>query len=762
MQMKRLKMVFVCCLVCLSTMMHAQKTSYVDYVNTLMGTDSKYLLSNGNTYPAIAMPWGMNFWMPQTGQMGEGWAYTYSSDKIRGFKQTHQPSPWINDYGQFSIMPITGKPEFDQDKRASWFTHKTEVAKPYYYKVYLSDYNVTTEITPTDRAAMFRFTFAEEKNAYIVIDAFDRGSYVKIIPEENKIIGYTTKNSGGVPENFKNYFVIVFDKPFTYKATVANKAVKEGELEAKADHSGAIIGFSTKDGETVHARVASSFISFEQADLNLKELKPTFDQTKAYCKQVWNATLGRIEVKDDNIDNLRTFYSCQYRTVLFPRKFYEINSKGETVHYSPFNGQVLPGYLFTDMGFWDTFRALLPYVNLVYPSMGEKIQAGLLNSYKESGFFPEWASPGHRDCMVGNASASIITDAFFKGLINKDDAVKMYEGMLHGANNVHPTVGSSGRLGYQYYNKLGYVPYNVGIRDNASRTLEYAYDDWCIYEMGKKLNRPAAEIELYRQRSLNYKNTFNKKFNMMSGRNEDGSFPDNFKPVSWWDAFTEGNSWHYTWSVFHDINGLMGLMGGQKVFVTMLDSVFKISPNSGSNGIPGDLVHEQREMQVMGMGQYAHGNQPIQHMLYLYNYGGEPWKSQYWVREAMNRLYHATPDGYCGDEDNGQTSAWYVFSALGFYSVCPGANEYVIGSPLFKSVTINLENGKKIVINANNNGEENEYINTLSLNGKVYDKNYFKHGDLSNGAIINMEMSSKPNLQRGTKKADFPYSLSNE
>jgi len=760
--MNKIKSTLLISLLCFTYSSYAQnKSSVVDYVNTLMGTDSKFLLSNGNTYPAIAMPWGMNFWMPQTGQMGEGWAYTYSSDKIRGFKQTHQPSPWINDYGQFSIMPITGKPEFDQDKRASWFTHKTEVAKPYYYKVYLSDYNLTTEITPTDRAAMFRFTFAEEKNAYIVIDAFDRGSYVKIIPEENKIIGYTTKNSGGVPENFKNYFVIVFDKPFTYKATVANKAVKEGELETKADHSGAIIGFSTRDGETVHARVASSFISFEQADLNLKELKPTFDKTKAYCKQVWNETLGRIEVKDDNIDNLRTFYSCQYRTVLFPRKFYEINAKGETVHYSPFNGQVLPGYLFTDMGFWDTFRALLPYVNLVYPSMAVKIQAGLLNSYNESGFFPEWASPGHRDCMVGNASASVITDAFFKGLINKDDAVKMYEGMLHGANNVHPTVGSSGRLGYQYYNDLGYMPYNVGIRDNASRTLEYAYDDWCIYKMGEKLNRPAAEIEIYRQRSLNYKNTFNKKYNLMSGRNEDGSFPDNFKPVNWWDAFTEGNSWHYTWSVFHDINGLVDLMGGQKTFVTMLDSVFKISPNYGSSEKANGLVHEQREMQVMGMGQYAHGNQPIQHMLYLYNYAGEPWKSQYRVRKAMDKLYQPTPDGYCGDEDNGQTSAWYVFSALGFYSVCPGTNEYVIGSPLFKSVTVNLENGKKIVINAKDNSEKNIYINNLMLNGKKSSKNYFNHSDLSKGAIINMEMSAQPNMQRGTNKADFPYSLSN-
>ena len=759
--MKKVKALFVCCLLLSATVVPAQK-NYVDYVNTLMGTDSKHLVSNGNTYPAIALPWGMNFWTPQTGTMGDGWIYTYASDRIRGFKQTHQPSPWNNDYGQFSIMPVTGKPDFDQDKRASWFSHKTEITKPHYYKVYLSDYNITTEITPTERAAMFRFTFAEEKNAYIVVDAFDRGSYVKVIPAENKIIGYTTKNSGGVPENFKNYFVIEFDKPFTYTAAVGNKVIKEGSLEATSNHSGAIIGFATKRGEQVHARVASSFISFDQADLNLKELKPTFDANKNYAEKVWNETLGRIEVQDDNLDNLRTFYSCQYRTVLFPRKFYEINAQGETVHYSPFNGNVLPGYLFTDMGFWDTFRALMPYVDLVYPSMGAKIQEGLLNSYRESGFFPEWASPGHRESMVGNATASVIYDAFTKGLIKKD-AVKMYEGMLHGANNVHPKVSSSGRTGYQYYNKLGYVPYDVKIRDNASRTLEYAYDDWCIYQMGKKLNRPAEELELYCNRSLNYKNTFNKNFNMMSGRNEDGTFPAKFKPEAWWDAFTEGNSWHYTWSVFHDIQGLINLMGGEKTFVSTLDSVFIMPPTFGSTEKPkNDLVHEMREMQIAGMGQYAHGNQPIQHMIYLYNYAGEPWKAQYWVREAMDRLYQAIPDGYCGDEDNGQTSAWYVFSALGFYTVCPGTNEYVIGSPLFKSVKVHLENGKKIIINAKNNSVDNRYIKAIKLNGKAYGKNFFKHEDLIKGAVIDVDLSAKPNRQRGTAKTDFPYSLSNE
>lgn len=735
--------------------------NYADYVNPLIGTDSKFELSNGNTYPAIAMPWGMNFWTPQTGNMGEGWTYTYSSDKIKGFKQTHQPSPWINDYGQFSIMPVTGKVIFDQEKRASWFSHKSETARPYYYKVYLSDYNITTEITPTERSAIFRFTFPENDDSYIIVDAFDKGSYVKIIPEQNKIIGYTTKNSGGVPDNFKNYFVIVFDKPFTFNATVKDNDIREHELEAKSNHAGAIIGFSTKKGEKVHARVASSFISFEQAELNLHELGTnSFDQVKELGKTRWNEVLGKIEIESDNIDQVRTFYSCLYRSVLFPRMLHEVDAQGKIIHYSPHNGKVLPGYMFTDTGFWDTFRCLLPFINLVYPSMGNKMQEGFFNSCLESGFYPEWASPGHRDCMVGNNSASVVADAYLKG-ITKGNAEKMYEGLLHGANNVHQAINSSGRLGYAEYNKLGYVPYNIS--QSAARTLEYAYNDWCIYQMGKKLGRPESETDIYKKRALNYRNLFNKPYNLMSGRNADGAFQANFVPEKWWDAFTEGNSWHYTWSVFHDIQGLINLMGSEKTFVQMLDSVFAMPPTFGEGtDTHGFLVHEMREMQVINMGQYAHGNQPIQHMIYLYNYAGQPWKTQYWVRETMNRLYTPAADGYCGDEDNGQTSAWYVLSALGFYPVCPGSDEYVIGSPLFSKATINMENGKKIEMSAPANTDTRRYIQNLRYNGKLYTKNYFNHSFLIKGAKIQFEMSEKPNFSRGTKKADFPYSFSNE
>jgi len=735
----------------------AKQLTPVDYVNTLVGTESTHSLSTGNTYPATCMPWGMNFWTPQTGKMGDGWTYTYTAEKIRGIKQTHQPSPWINDYGQFAIMPETSKPIFDEDKRASWFSHKAEIATPYYYRTYLADYDVVAEITPTSRAAIMRITFPES-NSYVVIDAFDKGSYIKIIPEKKMIVGYTSKSSGGVPNNFKNYFVIKFDHDFTYKSTVTDGNIQENTTVTTCDHAGGIVGFKTQKGEQVNLRIASSFISEEQAIENLKELgNHSFDEIKDQGRETWNRVLGRVEVKTNDYEHLRTFYSCLYRSVLFPRSFYEKNAKGEIVHYSPYNGEVRPGYMFTDTGFWDTFRCLFPLLNMLYPSMNEKIQAGLVNAYQESGFLPEWASPGHRGCMVGNNSASIVADAYLCGLKNYDTET-LWKAVTHGANAVHPQVSSTGRLGFEYYNKLGYIPYDVNINENVARTLEYAYDDWCIYQFGKSLGKSKKELEPFRRHALNYKNVFDKESNLMRGRLKNGKFQTPFSPLKWGDAFTEGNAWHYTWSVFHDPQGLINLMGGKQKFNQMLDSVFNVPPLF-DDSYYGGVIHEIREMQIMNMGNYAHGNQPIQHMIYLYGYSGEPWKTQYWIRQTMDRMYNANPDGYCGDEDNGQTSAWYVFSAMGFYPVCPASGEYVLGVPYFDEMTLHLENGKNVCIKAQNNSKNNCYIQQLLLNGSTYSKNYITRSELMNGATFIYQLSSSPNKQRGIADADAPYSF---
>lgn len=765
-------LLFFIALLCVSCIQIKQKekqenslktNDIVDFVNPLMGTDSDYSLSNGNTYPVIATPWGMNFWTPMTSKMGDGWTYNYNAKKIRGIKQTHQPSPWINDYAAFSLMAVTGKLKYKEDERESWFTHKAEIVKPYHYSVYLADYDVTAEVTPTERASQFKFTFPESETSYIMLDAFFKGSRVKIIPEERKIIGYCRNNSGGVPDNFHNYFVAEFDKDFEINHTwrdnwdlIENSTISEGK------HVGAIIGFKTKKGEVVHVKVASSFISLEQAELNLsKEIgSDTFEQTKEKAKQTWEKELSRIKIEDDNIDNIRTFYSCLYRVLLFPRKFYEFDKNNEVVHYSPYNGKIVPGYMFTDNGFWDTFRAVYPFFNMMYPELNSHIMEGLANTYKESGWLPEWASPGHRDCMIGSNSAPIIADAFLKGGENKD-AKLLFEAILKNATvEAGRPVKSVGREGLNYYNGLGYVPYNVGVKENVARTLEYAYADFTIAKMAEKLGEKAIAKE-YFKKSMNYKNVFDSSTSFMRGKNKEGDFQTPFNPLKWGDAFTEGNSLHYTWSVFHDVQGLIDLMGGNEKFALKLDEVFSMPPTF-DDSYYGQTIHEIREMQVANMGNYAHGNQPIQHMIYLYNYANKPYKTQERIREVLTKLYKPTPDGYCGDEDNGQTSAWYVFSALGFYPVTPGVNQYAIGSPLFKKATLYLENGNTFEINAKDNSKNNFYIQSATLNKKPYSNSYINFETIQNGGELEFQLGEKPNKDWANKPENVPYSLSNE
>lgn len=735
-----------------------EKRNLVDLVNSLVGTESSYSLSHGNTYPAVAVPWGMNFWTPQTGKMGNGWGYTYQSDSIRGIKETHQPSPWINDYGAFSLMATTGDLKTGQYERASRFSHDKEIAKPDYYYVFLDDYGISAEVTPTERAAMFRFTFPEHESSWIILDAFNEGSKVEINPQARTISGYAKNNSGGVPQNFANYFVAVFDQPFeACLVQVDGKQVKDS-LRVEGDHTMAAVRFRTRAGQSVHVKVASSFISGSQAELNLKREigDKGFEQIRQTATDWWNEMMNRIQVDGGTPGQQKTFYTALYRTLLFPRKFYEFDENNRVVHYSPYNGEVLPGFMYTDNGFWDTFRAVFPFFTLVYPDHNARVMEGLVNTYKESGWLPEWASPGHRNCMVGSNSASIIADSWLKGIRGYDINL-LYEAMLKNSENEGP-MHSVGRYGVDYYNSLGYIPYDVGVNENAARTLEYAYDDFTIWKLAKELKRPAEEIARFEKRAQNYRNLFDASTNFMRGRNQDGTWQSPFIPEAWGGAFTEGSSWHYTWSVFHDPQGLIGLMGGDGAFVAKLDSVFSMPPVFDC-AYYGFEIHEITEMVLGNMGQYAHGNQPIQHAIYLYNYAGAPWKAQYHVREVMDKLYSPQPDGLCGDEDNGQTSAWYVFSAMGFYPVCPGQSEYVVGSPLFERVTLNLENGNRFIIQADNNLPANVYIQSARLNGRSYSRNYLRHEDIRNGGELVFTMGDQPDTKRGTAPKDRPYSM---
>lgn len=673
-----------------------------DLVSTLVGTMSEHSISNGNLYPATTLPWGMNCWTPMTSRLGDGWTYRYDAHKITGFKQTHQPSPWINDYAYYAIMPLRDAANSSEDRRGSWFSHKSETALPYYYSVYLADHDITAEMTPSERGAILRFTFPDSRTSAIVLDAADPASHIEVV-DDRTITGYTTNNHGGVTENFRNYFVLSFDRPFTV-----------GSLEGDE----AVVCFDTKRGDKVCVRTASSFISPEQAMLNLKEVSGSFEYVREEARARWNEVLGRIEVKGGSLEQMRTFYSCLYRTSIFPRKLYEIDAEGNKVHYSPYNGEVCPGTMYTDVGFWDVFRAQMPLINLLHPSLAVEVQEAMANIARENKFLPEWSSPGHRGCMVGNNSASVVADAYLKGIATEDMDV-IYDAVLYGTDHVHPTVHSSGRLGHEYYNTLGYIPYNVGVNENVARTLEYAYNDWCIALVAERMGRSEEEVNLFKSRSGNWRNVFDRESRLMRGRNADGSFQEPFSPYKWGDAFTEGNAWHYTWSVFHDVPALAEEMGGKEAMETMLDSVFVVPPIY-DDSYYGFRIHEITEMQVAAMGNYAHGNQPIQHMIYLYNYVGNQQKCRQWTTEVMNRLYSANPDGYCGDEDNGQTSAWYVFSALGFYPVCPVSGEYALGQPLFPEAVIHLENGNDVRI----------------IGGNTVDKFFVTYNELMAGTTL--------------------------
>jgi len=729
-------------------------TNPVQYVSPLIGTHSTSAFSHGNTYPAIARPWGMNFWSPQTGENRSGWMYVYTDSIIRGFRQTHQPSPWINDYGTFSIMPLVNDLKISDKERMVGFSHANEVSTPYYYRVKM-DNGVTTEISATERAAMFRIKYPEKGVKYLVVDAYDRGSMLRLENNGKRVIGYAKNNNGGVPSNFANYFILEFNYPVKLSGVTIDG--KESDKWVAGDHVIAHLQFDLPKGASLQIKTASSFISHEQAQLNLtRELgKSSFDQISEQSKECWNKALGRVEVTDTNMENKRVFYSSLYRTLLFPRMFYEFDKANKPVHYSPYNGKVLPGYMYTDNGFWDTFRAVHPFFTLVFPEVSERIIQSLVSVYKESGFLPEWMSPGHRPCMIGNNSVSIITDAWMKGIRNFDSKTAL-EAMLKTTNAQGPE-SSVGRNGFEAYNRLGYVPY-PDYNEATAKTLEYAYADWCLSRFAGQQSDTATQ-KLYAHKAMNYKNLFDTNRGFMRAKNKDGKWIEPFDPFEWGGPFTEGSSWHYTWSVLHDPEGLAQLMGGRAGMANRLDSIFT-TPPAFNVGTYGFEIHEITEMVALNMGQYAHGNQPIQHAIYLYDYVQQPWKAQYHLRDVMTKLYNSTPKGYCGDEDNGQTSAWFVFSAMGFYPVCPGQPDYVIGSPLFKQVKLNLPHGKTFVINAPNNSSKNVYIEAAELNRTNFTRSFIKHNEIVSGGVLNFNMNNQPNLKRGIQENDLPYSVS--
>ena len=727
----------------------------VQYVNTLQGTNSTYELSWGNTYPTTVVPYPMNSWSPQTGKNGDGWKYQYSATTIRGFQPTHQCSPWVGDYGVFSLMPV---PELvvDESKRATPFSHDKEIAKPHYYKVTLEN-GITTEFSPTTRSAHFRFSFPAKGDAFLVLDGYTKTSQVQIDVANHRITGYV-HNGAFSPKTHKNYFIIQFDKPFVSYGTWENRknTIQKNNLRREGEGIGAYVQFAK--GSKVQAKVSTSYISPEQAEVTMtRELgkHSSVEVTKQAAADVWNQLLNRVLVEGGTEEDMKTFYSCMFRANLFSHKFYEEKEDGSPYYYSPYDEKIHDGYMFTDNGFWDTFRSQFPLTNILHPTMQGQYMQALLDAQEQCGWLPSWSFPSETGGMVGNHSISLLTDAWVKG-IRTFDPEKALKAYAHEAMNKGPWGGANGRVRWKDYYQLGYIPYPESMGSTA-QTLEYCYDDFCAYQLAKMTGNKFYE-EVFARQIYNYKNVYDPSVGFMRGRKLDGSWAD-FDAFEWGGPYCEGNAWHYNWSVFHDVQGLIDLTGGDERFVAKIDSVFAL-PGIVKYGTYGTKIHEMLEMELAKMGQYAQGNQPIQHMIYLYSYAGQPWKTQYWIRQVMDRLYNSSENGYPGDEDQGGMSSWYVLSALGIYSVCPGTDEYVLGSPKFRKTTITMEDGKKFVIEAKGNSKDNVYIQNATLNGKRHTRNYIHYSDIVNGGVLELQMGNQPEKTRGTAKEDRPFSLS--
>ncbi|WP_346238353.1 GH92 family glycosyl hydrolase [Niabella insulamsoli] len=746
-----------CLLLALTFGVAGAQQPLVNYVNTLQGTNSNWGLSYGNVYPTIALPFPVHSWSPQTGKNGDGWKYTYDAKTIRGFQQVHQCSPWMGDYGVFSLMPVSGSLKVKEEARQAAFSHDNEIAKPSYYKVKF-DNGVTTEISPTERAAHMRFDFPKDES-FIIFDGYTKFCEVEIIPKKRMLVGYVT-NGIFIPKEFKNHFIIQFDQPFVKFGTwsAAGDSLFVDRSFQKGEKCGAFIQF--KKGARVQAKIASSYISPEQALRNLQtELGgyKTFEATRDAANAVWNGLLSRVKVEGGSEGDKATFYSCLFRANLFSHKFYDIKANGDPYYFSPYDGKIYDGYMYTDNGFWDTFRAQFPLSNLLHPTMQGRYMQSLLDAQRQAGFFPTWSNPGMSGVMIGNHAISLLTDAWMKG-IRTFDPEKVLKAYLHEATNKGPWGGSNGREGHQYWFSLGYIPYKE-VSESGAKSLEYAYDDWCAYQLAKVTGHKFYE-QIFKRQIYNYKNVFDTTVGFVRGRDKEGNWvPEDFDPVEWGDPFTEGNPWQWSWSVFHDIHGLMKLMGGKDRFNAKLDSLFT-APNTVKFGSYKQEIHEMREMVLQGLGQYAHGNEPVQHAAYLYNYSGQPWKSQRQLRTIMKKIYNAGPSGFPGDEDQGETSSWYVLSALGLYAVCPGTDQYVIGSPAFQKITITFENGKQFEIRAKNNSDSNVYVRSVKLNGSVYHKNWISYHDIVKGGVLELEMDSQPNKKRGTSADAAPFSVS--
>jgi predicted alpha-1,2-mannosidase len=714
--------------------------SHLQYVNILQGTDSTKEFSHGNTLPLIGTPWGMTDWTLQTkGDLNEHWFFSPKDSKLIGFRATHHPSPWMGDYGNFLILPQTGRFNADFKSRGADYDLATRIFKPDYIKVDLSAQNIITEVTASERCGCFRFNFENSKSGRVL---FDVAGQSQVTFFGRSVRGFSKEK---MPRGSVCFFAGTFDRDMAAAKSYGDGSGKSG--------SGGYAEFDTATNRMVELRIATSYISYDQAELNLqRETESGFEGVRSATARLWEDNLSRVEIEASDAQK-RTFYSCLYRALNFPHRFFEISSNGAAIHFSPFDGRVHAGVEFVGSGLWDTFRTQYPLYTVVYPHQFGEIVAGWLNAYKENGRLPQWPSPGDRAAMIGTHSDAMIADAVVKGIKGFDPQLA-YEAIRNDAFG-------DARKGIKEYLTLGYIPISKG-RYYVSEGLDYAYDDWCVAQVAKLLGKENDYVTLIK-RAGNYKLQWDSNVGFMRGKDASGNWDSSpFDEYLWGGAYVEGGPWQCSWAVQHDVAGLASLMGGQKEFAAKLDQLFSqpATCHSGNKGYP-KVIHEMSEMVPLHMGQCSLNNQPSFHIPYLYAAIGQPWKTEYWTRFACQNLFNDGIKGYPGDEDNGSTASWYVLSAMGIYSLTPGHPSFVLTSPLFPKITIHLENGRDLVINAPGNTSETVYVQNRSLNGKPYRNLAIAYSDLMNGGIMDVKPGKTPH-KTDYKITELPYSLSLE
>ena len=701
--------------------------NFLKYVNIKQGTLSEPRFSTGNTLPLTCAPFGMNSFSVQTRASGGSWYYSPLHRQAEGIRLTHQPSPWVRDYAHFAFMPQSGDPYVTEDSRSSSFDEK-EIS-PACTEIYFKRYFAQMGIVPTERGALIKIRWDTAKTPRLAVLPFDFPTELVLDPENRMLTGFTNAYGDGTRKDFKFYFCMKFDKPVNASQTVITKNSGDTEqgISCSGTGAGMNIAFNIPQDEELIVRLGTSYISPEYAVRNLSEVGGrTYEQVKAETEDKWNSLLSKIEIEDSE-ERMRTFYSCLYRCFIFPRIFYECDELGRAVHYNTKSGEICDGKMFVDNGFWDVYRTLYPLLTLIIPEHISEIMEGYLNFYQEQGWLPKWLSPGERGIMPGTLIDAALADCAVKDLLTKEQMKLALDGMLKNANMASGT-HLGGRIGVEDYVKLGYVP-NDKYGESVNNSLDAYYCDWCIAKLAEKLNIKDIRGE-YLARSQGYKKLFDSETGFIRGLSASGERKPEFSPFAWGGDYCEGGAYQNGFAVYHDIEGLSELYGGREKFEEKLDELFS-APAFFETGTYPCEIHEMTEMAAADFGQCAISNQPSMHLPYLYSAIGNMGKTAGHVRRIIREGYNENV--FPGDEDNGSMSAWYILGVLGFYPVCPGSGEYVLGVCNARKITVMPGSGNILhIINATDGSSAFR----VSFNGTDITENVIAHDKLMQGGTL--------------------------